>query len=246
MNNKPLVSWYEGTNEFSKKVDYTVNYGTVDASSPSPKKTFFIWNNRGGQEDCPKMEEVTFTTRDRDGGTTVEAVRDNWFRVRVDSLGETDEKFWTEVGKGGVDTKNPTGLKDIGTNGTTTNKFAETAQVWSSLKTFALGAYVKPTTPNGYIYKVINAGETSEKEPSWLKVEGNTFFDNSIEYLPVKIEKTPNAKEILGLANNTKEDGSNAHLAGGNFVQITVYAEVPVTASAGKNSLVQRVSYRYV
>lgn len=242
MNNTPIVSWYEGTNEFSKKVDYTVNYGTVDASSPSPQKTFFIWNNRGVQEDCPKMEEVTFTTRDRDGGTTVEAVKDNWFRVKVDSLGESG---WTEVGKGGG-TQNPTGLKDLGTTGTTTNKNAATAQVWSKEKTFTLGAYVKPTTTNGFIYKVINAGTTSDQEPAWGKVDGNTFVDAGIEYLTVKIEKTPNAKEILGLANDTKEDGSNAHLAGGNFVQITVYAEVPMTASAGKNSLVQRVSYRYV
>lgn len=247
--NAPIVSWYEGTNEKSKEVKSTVNFGTVDADSQSATKTFFIWNNRAGLTDCSKMEEVTFTTRDRNGGTgdsvgnIVEAVRDNWFNVRVDSL---SEHAFTPVGKGGLGTPNPSGTKDLGTTGTTTNVNASTAQVWSATLSLNLDDYVQPTAGNGYIYKVTKAGITDGVEPSWVTVEGNPVFDGTVEFVAIKIDKTPSAKEILGLANNTDVNGTNATLAGGNFVQISVYADVPITASAGKNLLVQRVSYRYV
>ena len=244
MANHPIVSWYEATNELSSEVTSTVNYGTVDADSQSATKTFFIWNNRGGDTDCSKMEEVVFTTRDRMGGTgdsvgnIVEAVKDNWFHVRVDSLSESS---FTPVGKGGVGTANPLGTKDLGTNGTTTNVNASTAIVWSANATLSLGDYVQPTTPNGFIYEVVSAGTTDGTEPSWVTVESNPVFDGTIEYNTIQIDKTPNAKEILGFANKTLDNGANADLAGGNFVQVSVYADVPVTASAGKNLLVQRV-----
>ncbi len=71
-------------------------------------------------------------------------------------------------------------------------------------------------------------------------------MDGTVEYIAIKINKTPKAKEILGLANATNAEGTNADLAGGNFVKISVYADVPMDASAGKNLLMQRVSYRYV
>lgn len=250
MANAPQVSWYEGTNKKSDEVKSTVNYGTVDADSQSATKVFYIWNNRAGVEDCSKMEEVVFTTRDRNGGdgssvgNIVEAVKDNWFNVRVDSLSEI---AFVPVGKGGVGTANPTGTKDLGTSGTTTNKNASTAQVWSASQVLTLDTYVQPTVGNGFIYKVTKAGTTDATEPStWSTVEGNPVFDGTTEYTAIKIEKTPGAKEILGFANITDVNGTNANLAGGNFVKVSVYADVPITASAGKNLLVQRVSYRYV
>lgn len=249
MANAPEVSWYEGTNEKASEVVSTVNYGTVDADSQSATKTFFIWNNRAGTDDCSKMEEVTFTTRDRNGGdgtsngNIVEAVKDNWFNVRVDSLSEVT---FVPVGRGGVGTPNPTGVKDLGTSGVTTNVNASTAIVWSANTPLALDDYVQPTGHNGFIYKVTKAGTTDGTEPSWVTVEANPVFDGTVEFVAIKIEKTPSAKEILGFANNTLDDGTNAQLAGGNFVQVSVYADVPITASAGKNLLVQRVSYRYV
>ncbi|MCK1987274.1 MULTISPECIES: hypothetical protein [Lysinibacillus] len=249
MTNQPQVSWYEGANTKASEVKNTVNYNTVDADSHSHIKVFYIWNNRGGTEDVSKMEEVVFTTRDRQGGdgsqgNVVEAVRDNWFNVRVDSL---NENGWTPVGKGGVNTVNPPGTKDLGTTGTTTNVNAATAHVWSASKDLTLDTYVQPTVANGFIYKVTKAGTTDVTEPtSWVKVEGNPVLDGKVEYMAIQIEKKPNAKEILGLANNTDVNGSNADFAGGNFVQISVFADVPMTASAGKNLLMQRVSYRYV
>lgn len=250
MANAPQVSWYEGTNKKASEVTNTVNFGTVDADSTSATKEFYIWNNRAGVDDCSKMEEVTFTTRDRNGGdgssvgNIVEAVKDNWFNVRVDTLSEV---AFIPVGKGGVGTTNPTGTKDLGTTGTTTNVNASTAQVWSASKSLSLNDYVQPTAGNGFIYKVTKAGVTDGTEPSsWVRVEGNAVFDGTVEYTTIKIDHTPSAKEILGFANNTDVNGTNANLAGGNFVKVSVYADVPITASAGKNLLVQRVSYRYV
>lgn len=248
MANAPIVSWYEGSQDLSSQVVSTVNYGTIDADSASPIKSFNVWNNRQGTEDCPKMEEVVFTTRDRAGGlgdtigNIVEAVRDNWFHVRVDSLGETG---FVPVGKGDP-VLNPTGTRPLGTTETTTNINASTATTWIASTPISTGVYVQPTIPNGFIYKVITAGITDSAEPIWVTSESSTFNDGTVEYLVVLIDKTPNTQEILGLAHKTDATGSNAKLAGGNFATISVYAEVPVTAGAGKNLLVQRVSFKYV
>lgn len=245
---EPIVSWYEGDNSESSEITDVVQYGTVDADSPSDQKKIFIWNNRNGNEDVSKMEEVTFTTRDRNGGTgdvvgnIVEAVRDSWFQVKVDSLAEYS---FTPVGKGDG-TTNPSGLKEIGTTGSTTNPNAATASEWATGVSYVEDDYVKPTTHNDFIYRVNVAGTTGSTEPTWSVVEGNTVTDGTVEYIAVKIEREPAAQELLGLKNSVLADGSNAEDGGGNFAELTVYAEVPITASAGKNLLMQRISYRYV
>lgn len=249
MAGNPIVSWYEGVNATSAEVTQSVNFGVVDADTDSGQKTFFIWNNRDGDADVSKMEEVTFTTRDRLGGTgdspgnIVEAVRDNWFQVRVDSL---NESTFTPVGKGGVGTPNPDGTKKVGTNGSTTNPHAATASTWAASVVYAVGDYIKPTVANQYFYKVTKGGTTGGTQPAWSTTEGNVVTDGTVEYIAIRITKTPAAQEILGLENNVAANGSNALDAGGNFIKVTVFAEVPISASAGKNLLVQRVSYRYV
>lgn len=247
MANAPIVSWYEGTNEKSKEVTGVVNYGIVDADSASAVKTFFIWNNREGKEDCSKMEEVVFTTRDRQGGTgdtpgsVVEAVRDNWFQVRCDTLNEND---FIPVGKGGVE--NASGVHPLGTLGSTTHADAKSAVAWDALTVVSLNTAIAPDVDNGFIYIVTKAGTTSTTEPTWLTEEGAIIKDGDVEFTAVEKIKTPGAQEILGLKNNVKADGTNADEAAGNFVKISVLAEVPITASAGKNELLKRVSYRYV
>lgn len=248
MANEPQVSWYEGTNTVASEVKGTVNYGTVDADTDSNQKTFFIWNNRDSTENVSKMEECTFTTRDRLGGTgdtpgnPVEAVRDNWFQVRVDSLNEV---AFTPVGSG-VGSTNLSGVKAVGTNGSTTNPHAATASTWATGVVYAVDDYIKPTVANQYIYKVTKGGTTGGAQPSWSTTEGNVVTDGTVEYTTIKITKTPAAQEILGLANSVQADGSDALNAGGNFIKVTVFADVPQTASAGKQLLLQRVSYRYV
>lgn len=248
MSNAPVVSWYEGSQDETAKVVSTINFGTVDADSASAIKQFNIWNNREGLVDLPKMEEVVFTTRDRQGGlgdtvgNIVEAVRDNWFNGRCDSMGAT---AWTPVGKGDP-ILNPTGTLPLGTTGTTKNVNASTALTWVASTPLSVGVYVQPTTPNGFIYKVVKAGVTNSSQPAWVTSESATFVDGTVEYQTILINKTPKTQEILGLAHKTNSAGSNASDAGGNFATLSVYAEVPITASAGRNLLLQRVSYRYV
>lgn len=238
---QPIVSWFEGTNATANEVTGVVNYGTVDADTESGQKTFHIWNNRNGSSDVSKMEEVTFTTRDRLGGlgdgvgNIVEAVRDNWFNVRVDTLNEVT---FVPVGKIGV--------KAVGTNGTTTNPNASTASIWATGVVKAVDAYVKPTVTNQFIYKVTVAGTTGGTEPAWSIIEGNVVTDGTVQYVAIKIAKVPAVQELLGVQNSVLANGTNASTAGANFATITVFADVPITASAGKNLLLQRVSYRYV
>lgn len=243
----PIISWYEQENKVANEVKEKVDFGTVDADTDSNEKVFFIWNNRAGDTDVSKMEEVTYTTRDVDGGTgelpVVEAVRDNWFHVKVDSLNELTS---TPVGKGGAGSDNESGVKALGTNGSTTNPKSTTASTWATGVAYEIGDYIKPTVSNDYMYKVTVAGTTGGTEPVWSLTEGNVVTDGTVEYSTIKIVKKPATQEILGLANNVLPDGTNADQAGGNFVKITVHAEVPVSASAGKQRLVQRVSYRYV
>lgn len=243
MARPPEVSWYEGTNDKLKEVKGVVNYGVVDADSASPVKTFFIWNNRAGKEDCSKMEEVVFTTRDRAGGTgdtpgsIVEAVRDNWFQVRCDTLNEVD---YAPVGKGGLE--NPVGTHALGTLGSTTNVDAAKAVAWASETVVGLGHVVAPAADNGFIYVVTKAGTTTASEPAWLAEEGIVVADGEVEFTAVAKVKTPGVQEILGLKNDVKADGSDADKAAGNFVKVSVFAEVPITASAGKNELLKRVN----
>lgn len=238
---QPIISWYESNNNVANEVTGIVDMGVVDADTLSGQKTFYIWNNRNGLDDVSKAEDVTYTTRDRNGGTgdtpgqEVEAVRDDWFNVRVDSLNEVT---FVAVGRGGV--------KAVGTNGTTTNPHAATASTWANGVVYAVDDYVVPPTANGFVYKVTVAGTTGATAPTWSQTEGNTVTDNGVEYVTISITKTPAAQEILGVNNSVLPTGANAAQSGGNFAQITVYADVPVTASSGKNLLVQRVSYRYV
>lgn len=249
MSTQPVISWYEESNAIANEIVDVVQYGTVDADTDSPSKTFYIWNNRNGNSDVSKMEETTFTTRDRLGGTgdtggnIVEAVKDNWFQCRVDTL---DEVTFTPVGKGGAGTANELGTKALGTTGSTINPNAASAPMWQTGVAYNVDEYIKPTADNEYIYKVTAAGTTDATEPVWALNEGGIVTDGTVEYVAVKINKTPAEQEILGVQNNVLEDGSDANQSAGNFVKLTVFAEVPVSASAGKNELLQRVSYRFV
>lgn len=245
----PKISWYESSNEDASKVTGVVDYGVTNADDDSVTKTFYIWNNRAGADDCVKAEDIKFTTRDRLGGlgdssgNIVEAVKDNWFKVRVDSM---DEVNFTKVGKGGVGSGNVSGLKEIGTKGSTKNLNADTAIPHSTSLVVSLNEYIKPTTPNGFIYQVTMAGTMDSVEPTWLLTEGFIVESGTAQLTAVPIEKTPNAGELLGMANNTLEDGSNAADAGGNFAEISVYAEVPVTASSGLNQLTHKIFYKHL
>lgn len=236
MTNAPIISWYDGLLDKTKEIKNVISYGTVESDSSSNQRIFYIANNLNGSESVSKMEDVTFVTKDRSGGTgdspgnIVEAVRDNWVHVRVDSL---DEEDFTAVGKDNS--------HSVGTNGTTINPHASTSTEWTASSVLAVGEYIKPTVDNGFIYKVSVGGTTGSSEPSFIATEGSVVTDGAVQYIAEAKEYTAGTNEILGVANSVLEDGSNAEDAGANFIKLTTYVDVPVTASSGKNSFIQRV-----
>lgn len=246
---EPVVTWIHGVNKKDNEVAGTFNFGIVNADDDSGIEKFFLWNNYGGVADAPKMEDVTITTRDLDGGDgstsgkIVEAVRDNWMKVRVDSLGESG---FTAIGKGGVGTTNPSGVKALGTKGQTKNVNADTAIVWTAEQTWSLGTYVKPTVDNGFIYKVTEAGLGGATEPTWLTTEGLMVNDGTAILTAYKIMNTPATNEILGLANNAQDDGVGVEDAAGNFAEFSIMASVPAQATTGRNQGNFVASYRFV
>lgn len=247
---EPIVGWFEDSLALEDEVVETIDYGTVEAGSDSNEKTFYIINNRNGDFDVPKMEEVNFTTRDRQGGVgdtegnEVEAVKDNWFLVKVDSL---DEEDFTPVGRGGEGTPNEKGTKELGTTGSTTSAMTDKAIAWEAAKELKEGDFVKASKENSeYLYVVIKEGTTGGTEPNWVESAGENTNDGSVTYRAYAIEQSPATGELLGLANNIQDNGDGAQDAEGNFAKITVYAEVPEDAKSGINKLLFRCNYKFI
>lgn len=245
---EPQVTWIHGANAKDNAVT-SHDFGTVNADDESGVEKFYLWNNYGGTQDAPKMEDITMTTRDLGGGdgtsagNIVEAVKDNWMHVRVDSKGEGT---FTAIGRGGVGTTNPTGLHPIGTNGETKHVKADTAVEWTASQTWTLGTFVKPTAPNGFIYEVTEAGMGDGVEPTWLTTEGLITADGTAKLTARKIMNKPAENELLGLANNAQDDGTGVTDAAGNFAEFSVKAVVPANATTGRNQGNFRASYRFV
>lgn len=57
---------------------------------------------------------------------------------------------------------------------------AVTPNNWASVTAYALGAYVKPTTPNGYRYECTTAGTSGTSEPTWPTTIGATVTDGTV------------------------------------------------------------------
>lgn len=231
---QPIVAWFDATDT---EITGVYNFQTIDAGTASPNHTFTIWNNRSGNTDLSKMEDVTITTVDMNGGDgdtvgqIVQAVKDKWFWVKVDSLNEVN---FTQIG-------GSTAKKALGTTGTTKNPKEGTATTWTASHSYLVGDVVKPTTANGYIYECTQAGTSGATQPTWLTTEGANITDGTVQWVAIPINKQPQTQEILGVAN----DGTEAN-SGANFVKVTMYADVPLSASAGRNDFKLRVSYRYV
>ncbi|WP_068620007.1 hypothetical protein [Paenibacillus tuaregi] len=113
----PGVSWYNATH--TQEIKEPFDFKVIDAGDKSSIYTFNIWNNKGGSEECAKMEDCSITTTDmksgtgEDAGNIVEVVKNMWFHAQVDSLGETDIE--ADTSKIGKDRSKP-----IGTKGKTT------------------------------------------------------------------------------------------------------------------------------
>lgn len=250
MKNAPEVSWYNvdkvnpaNTNTFPIAQPY--DFGVVDAGyvpTPSDYYSFLIWNNRGSLLDsAPQMEDVTIGIKDMAGGngdavgSEVWSIKDTvkWFWAKVESLGQTDADF-SMIG-GNL-------TKAIGTTKKTIHPSTNSATAWVASTSFALGAYLKPTVDNGFIYRISQAGTTGVTQPTWSTVEGEEIIDGTIKVVTVKKENLPSANNIiLGGVN----DGTLAN-AGGNFAQVTMKIEVPLTARSGRQNMKLRTSFRYI
>lgn len=54
---------------------------------------------------------------------------------------------------------------------------------WAATTNYALGDYVKPTTNNGFIYKVTtDGGSSGATEPTWPTTVGDTVVDDGITW----------------------------------------------------------------
>lgn len=245
----PEITWYLEENIEAAKITSVVDLGRVDADTTSEIKQLIIWNNRGGTEDASNAEELTITARDSDGGlgdspsNFQQSIVEDWNQVRVDSLGESS---FTPIGKGGVGKANPSGVKLLGTNGSTKNIDFDSAVAWSAEATLSLGDFIKPTTDNGFFFEVVQAGVTGATEPSYLLTEGLRTESGSTQLKAIRKEVSAPSNMLLGMKNNTLADGSNATDAGGNFAVFSHRIEVPITASSGKQSNLLKASYKFV
>lgn len=78
----------------------------------------------------------------------------------------------------GLSSNNPTGVRKI-SSPTLTSYQGDNAVAWSGSAAKALGAVVKPTTPNSHWYMATTAGTTSGSEPTW-PTNGSTVTDGSV------------------------------------------------------------------
>lgn len=250
MKNAPEVSWYNvdkvnPANTNTIPVAQPYDFGVVDAGyipTPADYYSFLIWNNRGDKlNPAPQMEDVTIGIVDSNGGngstlgSEVWAINGTtkWFWAKVESLGQTD----TDFSMVGADLTKP-----IGTNKKTVHPDTSKAVVWVASTSFTLGQVIKPTVDNGFIYKVTTGGTTGVVQPTWETVEGVEKIDGTVTTVAIKVEKLPSANNIiLGVEN----DGTLAN-AGGNFAQVTMKIEVPLTARSGRQNMKLRTSFRYI
>lgn len=255
--NAPVVEWYNVNSTTpnrtnTEKVAQPYDFGIIDAGyvpTPADYYSFLIWNNRNNKtEDAPQMEEVTIGVKDSTGGNgniagnEVWAINDTvkWFYAKVDTLNETDANF-AMIGA------NLT--KSIGTTGSTTNPYSKNAVTWSASKAVSVGDVIKPTSSNGYVYKVKATGTTGVTEPSWVASVGVEVTDNDVTFEAIRILNTPTASNIILGGANSSDPTANPSWrteSAGNFAQVTLKIEAPITARSGRQDLKLRVSYRYI
>lgn len=77
----PVIEWYESTVAAEPLASW--DYGTVDAGTVSPAKTFLVYNNKGGS-GASAATDVQYTTfDDAAGGETEDVVTERWLEVEI-------------------------------------------------------------------------------------------------------------------------------------------------------------------
>jgi hypothetical protein len=88
---------------------------------------------------------------------------------------------------------NPLGAVDVTFLNSSKNK-----TTWVASEDYNLGDFVEPTTPNGFIYRCSNYGQSDSGEPSWPVVEGESVVDNEVIWVCSK-DYSYNASDTLTL-----------------------------------------------
>lgn len=93
----------------------------------------------------------------------------------------------------------------------TLNLRGEIQQAWRAGVEYATNAYVRPTRPNGFDYKVTSAGtgRTSAAEPRWPTTVGGTVTDGSITWT-CQAPSTSSCDPLSGSATVTPPTGITA------------------------------------
>lgn len=103
---------------------------------------------------------------------------------------------------------------------------------WAAGVAYALGDIRRPTTPNGFVYKVTTAGTSHTAEPTWPTADGSTVTDGTVVWT-----RDVKAYRRLPIAWGAASDGK---------VSGTVTFDVPsgvTVASAGVHDHVTAGAY---
>jgi hypothetical protein len=60
--------------------------------------------------------------------------------------------------------------------------YAKCVQLWRPNEQVSVGEFMRPSVPNGFAYRVTNAGTTGAKEPLWPKVIDQTIPSGSATF----------------------------------------------------------------
>ena len=74
------------------------------------------------------------------------------------------------------------------------------ASTWVTITAYALGDWVEPTVPNGYIYKATVAGTADVGEPTFPTVVGDTVVDGTVTWTTFLIPtKADDVMQLVGV-----------------------------------------------
>ena len=103
-----------------------------------------------------------------------------------------------------------------------------TASAWQATTVYALGDWVEPTVPNGYIYKATVAGTSDATEPSpWDTTPGGTTVDATVTWTTYLIGTvTDEVMQIVGSETRILGNGyAAANVVVKDITDVTTYVK---------------------
>lgn len=114
---------------------------------------------------------------------------------------------------------------------------------WQANTTLAVGAWVKPTSPTGFLYEVSTAGVTGTTEPSWPTASNTTVTDGSVVWTThwawSDWHQLPDAVHDITITGNWTFSGAASFTGTTSFTQ-------PITLPSDPTSALQAVTKQYV